>query len=261
MSLILEALKKSEAERQLGRAPGLMTPMPGRTRRRRGAWIWAIVALALVGTAAGVLWFVSRASEPGRSMESVVVPDPPPPATTVPEPITAPRPADTPAIGATPEATQAIRSAPPASTTAARPVVEDGAPPAPLPRDPEFDSIERESIALAARIPPPPVAPRVAPPPPGTAALPPTAEASAAADSADPLARFDQLMPEVRDALPPLKQSMHVFAEVEGDRFVLIDGRRYRQGERIAPSLTIVAIRRDGTELDFDGRRFLLPRP
>ena len=27
MSLILEALKKSEAERRLGQAPGLMTPM------------------------------------------------------------------------------------------------------------------------------------------------------------------------------------------------------------------------------------------
>jgi general secretion pathway protein B len=35
MSLILEALKKSEAERRLGRAPGLSTPMPSFRRRRR----------------------------------------------------------------------------------------------------------------------------------------------------------------------------------------------------------------------------------
>jgi general secretion pathway protein B len=50
MSLILEALKKSEAERQLGRAPGLTTPMPLFERRPRRFWISGVV-LALAAAA------------------------------------------------------------------------------------------------------------------------------------------------------------------------------------------------------------------
>jgi general secretion pathway protein B len=256
VSLILEALKKSEAERQLGRAPGLMTPMPGRKARRTGAWLWAIAGLVLVGLAIGLLWLARDAGDPGVANVPPVTPPPTPPSTATPalEPVRSATPQEPAAPPAKTAATAPGPSAATADSPALRPVLVDPPLPAPVPRDPEFESIERESIALAARIPPPGVAPRAEPAPLQPSPALPTR-------AADSLPRFDQLMPDVRDALPPLKQSMHVFAESEADRFVLIDGRRYLQGESIAPSLTIIAIRRDGTELDFDGRRFLLPRP
>ena len=51
MSLILEALKKSEAERRLGQAPGLMTPVAiSRTSGLRSRWL--LVTGALLGAAA-----------------------------------------------------------------------------------------------------------------------------------------------------------------------------------------------------------------
>jgi general secretion pathway protein B len=262
MSLILEALKKSEAERQLGRAPGLMTPMPGRHVRRSGAWTGAIVGLAIAGMVSGMLWFGSGRSDPDTTARPAATSAPTPSASAMTDPTPLPPPPDPTAVAAKPATPEPTRPAPaePAAP-GPRPTIDDTPLPAPVPRDPEFESIERESIALAARIPPPPVASRAPSPLPGTTHSVPATAMDPATTAAEALPRFDQLMPDVRDALPPLKQSMHVFAQVEADRFVLIDGRRYRQGESIAPSLTIVAIHRDGTELDFDGRRFLLPRP
>jgi len=44
------------------------------------------------------------------------------------------------------------------------------------------------------------------------------------------------------------------------DRVVLIDGRRVREGDEISPGLRLLEIRRDGSVLELDGQRFLLPR-
>ena len=77
----------------------------------------------------------------------------------------------------------------------------------------------------------------------------------------EPLPRVEELMPDVRSALPALKLTMHAFGATPAARFVLIDGKRYAEGERIASALIVSEIRRDGAVLDFDGKRFLVPRP
>src|SRR5436305_123107 len=56
MSLILEALRKSEAERRLGSAPGVLAPMPvlhAPAPRRRSPLAIAAFALALAAVAGG----------------------------------------------------------------------------------------------------------------------------------------------------------------------------------------------------------------
>ena len=60
MSLILEALKKSEARRQLGEAPGLGTPFTV-TRQRRSA---LPLILVLIVVAAGLGWWYVRTMPP-----------------------------------------------------------------------------------------------------------------------------------------------------------------------------------------------------
>lgn len=57
MSLILEALKKSESRRQLGEAPGLGTPFTVVRRRRR---LLPFILLALIVLAAGFGWYYLR---------------------------------------------------------------------------------------------------------------------------------------------------------------------------------------------------------
>jgi general secretion pathway protein B len=137
-----------------------------------------------------------------------------------------------------------------------------------LPSDARFDSVEREALPT---------------PPPATALpavtnathvplaiAPPELEAPTetervsrvgSAPEIDDLPRLDQLSRDERNALPPLKLSMHVYGAQTTDRFVLIDGRRYREGEKISPALQILEIRRDGVVLDLSGKSFLLRRP
>lgn len=61
----------------------------------------------------------------------------------------------------------------------------------------------------------------------------------------------------VRRNLPELDLSIHVFSPNEAERFVLINGERYRSGDSIG-EVEIVDINRDGAIVDFRSHRFLL---
>jgi general secretion pathway protein B len=64
-----------------------------------------------------------------------------------------------------------------------------------------------------------------------------------------------------RSALPPLKVSMHVYADDPAQRFMLVDGQRVVEGDRIGNGVVLVHIRRSGAEIDVRGQRLLLPNP
>lgn len=249
MSLILEALKKSEAERRLGHAPGLLTPMPA-TRRRPRSGAMAMAALGIAVLVAGTsAWWLSRvAPEEGSISIAPDVPTANRQPASIPVAVVA-----APSISLPETVPQAVVAAPVDTM--------------PLPRDPEFDSVERESLPVAAKAIPPsaPVVGPASPSPVAIAALPPVeapvSEATSDDNVVDDLPRLDQLPASEREALPTLKLSMHVYTDSPASRFVLIDGRRYGEGENLAPSLQLVEIRRNGTVLDFNGRRFLLQRP
>jgi general secretion pathway protein B len=152
--------------------------------------------------------------------------------------------------------------------------------------------------ASAAPVPfaPPPAAPGAAPASaPGAAplaadtaaanaSLPPTETAAgpdasrtdatravAAAQPAPPPAPFQpppEALPSLasldagtRSQLPPLKLSMHVYAEEPAQRFVILDGRRLGEGASPHAGVVLEEIRRDGLVLSVDGRRLLLARP
>jgi general secretion pathway protein B len=59
MSLILEALKKSEANRRLGQAPDLGTPFTPARHGRNPVWALLVIVLAL---GAGLWWWFGRAT-------------------------------------------------------------------------------------------------------------------------------------------------------------------------------------------------------
>lgn len=97
MSLILEALKKSEARRQLGETPGLGTPFTV-TRRRRSA-LPLLAVLVVVAVAFGA-WYL-RTPAPATGANTVVARAPVTPA---PNPHVATRATPAPAATATPVA-------------------------------------------------------------------------------------------------------------------------------------------------------------
>jgi general secretion pathway protein B len=77
MSLILEALKKSEDKRRLGAAPDLATPF---SAPRRRSWVWPIAALLIAAVL--IAWALRPSSPPPPTPVAAVVP-PKPAAPTV----------------------------------------------------------------------------------------------------------------------------------------------------------------------------------
>ena len=287
MSLILEALRKSEAERRRGEAPGLrveLPPLAPQARRSMPAWGW----LALAGAAAAaMLAFVllrgaDAASGDVRTEAVAASPSardtaPPgdrrrnPPAATVPGALD-PQPSDAgasslprverivpPALEPAPEPvptqSQAAVDAPPgairttnapdASVTrdpAARvPSLADPLPPSAALRPPSA----AEPARTAATTPITPITPRVESPPP-------------APSPASDLPRVTELPAGQRERLPALKMTMHMWNADPARRFVIVDGRRLVEGDRVGDA-TVRTIDADGVVLELEGQPLRLP--
>ena len=238
MSLILDALRKSEAERQRGKSPDLFAstpglPMPLRERLRlwpvlvflvlllASAWvIWRGESQRAESEAAAVAEVVPRAEDGVEVIDPVV--DVPAAATAATQP---PPGAVSPANPGVPtsQAASAGTSPPPARTTA----------PAPITTQPE------PAIALPA-------------PPPS-----PTAAGEPADESLPTVAILDA---GTRASLPPLKLSMHVYGDDPAKRFAIVDGKRVGPGSLLGTGV-VEAIRRDGVVVNINGQRLLLPKP
>jgi general secretion pathway protein B len=86
--------------------------------------------------------------------------------------------------------------------------------------------------------------------------LPAVASSSAPGDTA-PLRLADLSVAERRQ-LPTLKMSMHLWDAAPAQRFVILDGERVGEGDRIGDAV-IDEITRDGVVLAWQGRRFKVP--
>ena len=274
MSLILEALRKSEAERQIGRAPGLLTPMPmSAVQPSSRRWWLASLLVGLVVVAVTLAWWVGRSGQSAATQANPGIatnagasapPQPTGVATAATQEHTPPAPA---ASVATP--TPVTRSLPAAG-------------PADFPSDPDFESTERESLPLPAPISAPPLGTAA----PGSAA-PVTATPVVVGETAaapTPLVPSEPVLPAVaptatalpvvaastplsalsaaeRAGLPPLRLSMHVFNAEPSRRFVMIDSHRHAEGDALTAEIKLVEIRREGAVVDIRGRLVLIERP
>lgn len=260
MSLILEALRKSEAERRRGEAPDLRVelppPPPPKPGTPRAAWLAGGLAVAVLAVAA--LWpraeqrdAAGEGSEPDRLQRAVADERQAPvdgatrvgatqddfPAVErieVPGGTTAPPPAPDMPLAPPPMATRAAEEAAAAADAGAaadRQTMRRPVPAAPAPEPaPEPD-------------PAPATAPRAFPAEPGDGAL-----------------RITSLPPGQRERLPEARLSLHMWNEDPARRFAVIDGQRRVEGDRLGEA-TIVAIDREGVLLDLDGQQVRLPLP
>jgi general secretion pathway protein B len=263
MSLILEALKKSEAERQRREVPGLMTQtLKARPRRR---WRWMAALALLVLALGGGWWLGQRGSEGAQPVASV----PQPPIETA---------AEAPALAEAPPATApaaidrsvATRRQPtparPADPVAAPPPERESAPmvapasPDPL-LDPEVDAGTRARLAEVLQSLPEPsrdaqedrlVLRQPAVPSPAER----DAAAAPAASSGPP--QMHELPFALRRDIPELRVSMVVSSADADARFALVNGERRREGDELADGVRLVEIRPQTLELEFRGQRFLL---
>ena len=160
MSLILEALRKSEAERRRGNTPDVameLPPAPLRTRSTTPAWLWPVVLLALA--VAALAWWLATRVEVAEPATPAIASDAEPTASPADVPAVVPRPVaaapvtETPVVAAASPATETvaapIAASPPAVLTPARDIPPPQAPiPPPPPPMPATSSMSGVKLSM-----------------------------------------------------------------------------------------------------------------
>lgn len=237
MSFILDALKKSESERQRQSGPGVFQPRIASPRARFPLWALALGGLLGVNLLV-LIWLMTR-------------PDQPPPAPTAREPT--PRPAAAAPV-VTPPAADPPGAAPRAVTRAAPGPATGTATPfnPPLIVEPSVSTATTAGAPGGAAPNPNDFLP--AQPPAAAASGAPTAAGGGVASAATReslLARGQQV--------PEAALSLHVYDPVPSRRFVFVNGQRAVEGDTLPDGLRVEQIVPEGVILDWNGNRFLVP--
>jgi len=232
MSYILEALKKSDQERQIGHVPDIaqMQAVPKSAPPRWPRWL----LLALLLNAVILVVLAWRTWEARRVSEVVEAPSSAPaPAATVPAardqaPVVTPLSSVSPVPASPPVAPeQAVAPMPGSVMQTPQPTV--------------MDEIEHM-------------------PAPESDSAPSVAEMAPAAVT-DTAPRWQDLPLEERTSLPTPRIDVHVFAQEPERRFVLINLRKYHAGDTLDDGATLDAILSDGIVLSYGGRQYRVDRP
>lgn len=258
MSLILDALKRAERERKAHANPVLADlAQPVNEPAPRGRWRqpWRIGGVALLALIAGLLLWSAFRSGPRPAPEAVTAAETSAPLPTAAVPL---------APGVIP-GTEAVASLddladepveeeellsepqPAPSTPATTP-----APAAPPPEQETRPDIESAAPQTQAQ-PPATGTPSAAPPldPAVSSEIPPALNQPA------PMRKLREMPPDYRADFPALSVEVHVYERELAKRLVMINGRRYREGERLAEGPMVVEIVREGIVFEHRGQQVL----
>ena len=230
MSYILDALDKAERERKRGQIPSLQTnERAATTHHPRSPWVWvAVFAVIFNALLAGILIYSSTHETQVASIASPVVETLPP----APTPAPLPSPIEVPIHRATPPATT---------------------PSVLLMTDQELQEQARQLEMESTPTPSPEPSP-VEPEP--TLATPAGAGREHAVTPLEMIPLLVEMPQQLQQALPPIRVDVHVHASKAENRFVMINLRRYREGDEVAPDLILERITKEGMVLKFRGEQF-----
>lgn len=243
MSFILDALKKSESDRQRNAGPGLHELRVAAPRARFPVWAVVIAALLGINLLVGIWWLMRTDTSTAQTPAATT----PLPAQSAPAPAPAPLPAPPSAADADMGRTDLERGIynPADFEPAVEPAVEPATPAAASPRTRGAPPIARVPDLAPEPLPEP------APPPARSTARPPA--------TANLPAREDLVLDGI--AVPEVSMSLHVFDPDPGRRFAFINGSRVQEGDSLPNNLRVEAIAPEGVILSWQGRRFLAPLP
>jgi general secretion pathway protein B len=238
MSYILDALKKAEHEREIGRVPGIGSEHEQALLAGSRRWMWLLLGVLLIN--AVLLVFALWPKSPQVRQVSVRPPSGPAASPPVAPAVLAGSPASTGPVLHEPR--QPLRRLPPAGAAVSQPARETLRPLPPLPA--AAKPAEDEDAAADAGVVPMKVLPRVS-----------VATAPASTDNNLPVwpEISARLLGEINSSL---HLDVHVYSEIPQERFVLINMRNYHEGERLQEGPVVDAITPGGVILSFRGQRF-----
>ena len=225
MSFILDALKKAEAERQRQTGPTLLEVRVTAPRRRFPLWTLILAALLGVNILLLLIFVLRRPAATNPTPAPVAAAGAA--VSTAPVPVSAPAsvPASAPASAPVP-APAPVAVAPPMAATPTMPTTTSAAPVG-NPADYE-PAVPAGDATAAHRV--PESTPRGEPP----------------------------SLAEIGGDLPDLRLDLHVYATRPADRYALINMHRVREGDVLPEGPRVIAIDRDGVELNYRGTEFML---
>jgi general secretion pathway protein B len=270
MSILLDALRKSEEQRRLGATPTLQTPeraleLTFHEQRWIPALMIALAAIMIAWIGTEQFHRVQPIPEPfppaigsqsaevplqaettQEVLDSLAVnPDTPPATTPVmdftaePEPAAGLRAADAPGVAMQNPQAAPTRDVP--STAMGEPV---SAVTGEAAAAPEAEAVEEPIAALVEDLSTSSVAAR-----PDTGELAPYA--------AEPISYW-QIPQSLRESMPEMRITVLVYAENPQDRFLLINGKRLREKDEVSDGLVVEEIQRDRAIFTFRDYRFQL---
>jgi general secretion pathway protein B len=241
MSFILDALKKSESDRQRKSGPALYEVRVAPPRTRLPLWAVAIAVLLAINLGI-VMWMLLR--QPSRDTAAAAL-SPAAPAASLPPPVSAapppaaPQPASLQA--APPPSVVAPLATPTAGTASATPVTPAAAPPA------------TASGAAADEQNPQDYAPAQ------PSALP-GAGSHVRRTSAAGVPLYQDAAATPGTQLPQLHLDFHMYAPQPQERFVMINMHKLHEGDSLPEGVHVNSITPEGAVLSYNGQTFLLPR-
>ena len=246
MSLILDALRRADAERERGAVPGLHTPQPmppvapGPVSVRTPVIVAALVVCA-AAAGGGAAWWHLRT--PAGTTPAVVSVAP------VAAPLPAPAPA--PAVIAAPVVAVPAPVPVPLPAPAPTPVAVAETPPPARKTEAPVAAAKPATPARAA-LPPPVQAPTPEPAPPA-----PVTPAAPVAPPRPPL--LLELAPATRQQLPQLSVSGASYSADPAFRMVIVNGQVAREGDAVANGVVLESIAQRQVVLRGLGQRWAVP--
>jgi general secretion pathway protein B len=237
MSYILEALKKAQAERQLGNAPTIHAPAPSYAAPRAGQgvqrrYLALGVGVVVVAAAVALLW-PRLAGEPPVRLATVTPPAAVPVTAPATVPVTAPVATPAPPAAVIPAPAPVVQPAPapaPAPLAEARPVRVK---PAPAPVVPAASSSPQQREAATA---------------PATVAAQPVGD--------EQLRTLQQLPDTLQREIPKVAFGGYIYSPTPGESLLLVDKMLRREGEEVAPGLVLERLTPKAAVMNYRGTRY-----
>ena len=235
MSYILEALKKADQERGIGAVPNLATPQEfERPQPRSYRWLWVVVALLLVNVLLVAMLLKDRGAEVAATTQ-------------------APLERQRPLTG--------VQSAPAIQQSSEVAIGEAPTPEKTVPPE----NVRIPSAGELVVLPEPANMQNSRSPLQSEEELPEKQsdgrmDARTTAKDISQLPSWYELPQEFRNRLDLPRLDLHVYSDEPRDRFILVNLKKYREGERLESGLVLEEVLPDGMVMSYQGERFLVEK-